>query len=158
MDVPAEVGPHHARGEGVDGDARAVQAPRQLAGEKQVGQLALAVAEGLVVVSSAVQVIKIDVAVLVELGRDHHDAAGCRGLQQVEEQVRKQEVAKVVNAQLHLEAFLRLGVWALEDASIVYKHIDLGLLLTRTEKQWKNVFIFPALHRKCVLGAHDSDM
>lgn len=70
-----------------------------------------------------VQVLEVNVAVLVEFGGDHHDAAGGRSFQEIQEQVGEQEVAQVVDPKLHLKAVLCSGVRTLVDPSIVDQHV-----------------------------------
>lgn len=106
--MPSQAGPHDARGERVDRDPRALQLASQFEREQQVGQLTLTVAEGLVVFTFTIQVIEVDVAVLVELRGNHNDAAGSRGLQAVQQEVREEEVTQVIHAELHLKTILCL--------------------------------------------------
>lgn len=95
--MPAESGPHDARGERIDRDPRALQLPCQFECEQQIGQLALTVAERLVVVTFTVQVIEVDVAIFVQLRGNHDDAAGSGVLQEVQQEVSEEEVAQVIN-------------------------------------------------------------
>ena len=147
MDVPPQPGPHDAGAHRVHRDPRGhAQPARQLHAEQQVGQLALAVAEGLVVAALAVGVVEVDVAVLVELGGDHHHPAGLCRLQPVQQEVGEQEVAQVVYAKLHLKALHCFGVGTLVDACVVDEHVNLGLLLIGPESvftlKWHQVVLF----------------
>lgn len=127
--MPAQPGPHDARGESVDRDPGALQPMSQFECEQQVGQFALAVAERLVVVIFTVEVFKVDLAVLVKLRGNHNDAAGGGALQEVQQEVSEEEVTQVVHAELHLETILGLCVGTLVDACVVDEHVNPGLLL-----------------------------
>ncbi len=127
--MPAQPGPHDARGESIDCDPRALQLAGQFECKQQVGQLALTVAESLVVVSFTIQVIEVDVAVLVKLRGNHDNAAGRRGLQEVQQEVSEEEVTQVIHAELHFKAIFCLCVGTLIDACVVDEHVNLGFLL-----------------------------
>lgn len=129
VDVPAQFGPYNTRSEGVYSYLSTIQPAGQLASEKQVGELALAVAERFVVVLFAVQVLKVDAPILVEFGGDHDNAAGRRLLQEVQQEVCQKKVTQVVHSQLHFEALFCPTVGTLVEASIVDKNINLWLLL-----------------------------
>ncbi|KAK7468196.1 hypothetical protein BaRGS_00036557 [Batillaria attramentaria] len=52
---------------------------------------------------------------------------GCEFLA-VQKEISQEEVSKVVHSHLHLEAILRLCVWALEHSSVVHKDVDVAFL------------------------------
>lgn len=132
--MPAQSGPHDARGESVDCDPCVLKLASQFECEQQVGQLALTVAERLVVVTFTVQVIKVDLAVLVKLRGNYDDAARSRGLQDVQQEVSEEEVTQVIHAELHLKTLLCLCVGTLVDACIVDEHVNPGFLLKGAER------------------------
>lgn len=127
--MPAKSGPHNTRGESIDCDPCAFQLASQLKRKQQVGQLALTVAECLIVVIFTIEVVKVDVAIFVKLGGNHDDAAGGGCLHEVQQEVSKKEVAQVIHAELHLKTILCLCVRTLVDARIVDEHVNLRFLL-----------------------------
>ena len=127
--MPAQSGPHDARSESVDCDARALQLTSQFECKQQVGQLALTVAEGLIIIIFTIQVVKVDVAVLVKLRGNDDDATGSRSLQEVQQEVSEEEVTQVIDTELHLKTILCLSVGTLVESCIVDEHINPGFLL-----------------------------
>lgn len=125
LDVPAQSGPHDARGESVDCDACPLQLTGEFQSKQQVGDLALTVAEGFAVASFTVQVIKVYVAVFVQLRGNHDDAAGSRRLQEVQQEVSEEEVAQMIHTKLHLKAILCLCVGTLVQACVVDEYVNL---------------------------------
>lgn len=124
-----ELGPDHARVAAVDGDASVLKDRRQLAGEQDIGQLGLAVgAKELAVALFAHQILPVDAA--KEMGRraDHHDAAGRALLEAIQQQVRKQKVTQMVDAQLLLVAVGGEGPGTGHHPGIVDQQVQLGLL------------------------------
>ena len=110
----------------VDRDAGVLQPPCQLLGVEDVGKLRLRVGLVLVVVLLPVQVLPVHGAHFVGHARDDDDpraeSRGGRLLEERREQLREEEVAEVVGAELHIEAVLGLPLGAGHHAGVV----DLG--------------------------------
>ena len=75
------------------------------------------------------EVVQVDGSGLVGQGRHRHDPRRRRGLDLVQQEARKEEVAKVVRPDLHLEPVLSLGEWAHHDSGVVDEDVDALLLL-----------------------------
>ena len=101
---------------GVHGDWRGLEAARELAHEEHVGELRVGVRLVRCVRVRALQLRVLQEVLLsphVQLTREHNDArapgmeALAGALQQVEKQVREQEVAQVVRLKAYLQAIFR---------------------------------------------------
>jgi hypothetical protein len=111
------------RGDRAHGAARLRQAPLQLAGEEQVGQLGLAVdAPAVVAVALPVEVVEAHPADPVRARGDGHDAAG----DVPQQEVGQREVPEVVGAELRLEAVDGLGLRHRHDPGVVDEDVEVA--------------------------------
>src|SRR5439155_7105234 len=97
--VLPEAGGDGARVEAVGGHARAVEAPGQLVGEEDVGELGGGVDAHRAVAPRVAEIVEIDPTEAVRVRGDVHDAGGGRAAQPLEQQVGQEEVRQVVHGE-----------------------------------------------------------
>jgi len=110
----------------VGGDAGSREAPGQLAGEVDVGQLRAVVGGDRPVEPLGLQVVEVEPVAgsLVGARRHDHDPGGGAGAQVVHQQGGQEEVAEVVDAERRLEAVLGEAVLGLDQPRVVDQHVE----------------------------------
>jgi len=108
----------------VGGDAGAVEAPGQLIGEEDVGELGGAVDPHGAVAPRVVEVVEVDPTEAVRVRGDVHDAGRGRCPQAREQEVRQQEVREVVHREHGLDPVHRGRAPEVHDAGVVHEHVD----------------------------------
>ena len=130
--VPRHCRPGCCASTGVGRDSEGVQAlgreaPAELGGEEQVGQLGGAVAEPGVARGGAGDVAGLDVPNTVHVGRDGDDPRSIGGDDTVQQQARQREVAQVVGGHLQLEPVCCLAVGRAHHARVVDQDVEPGM-------------------------------
>ena len=119
-----EVRAHDAGVHRVRGDAGAGESSRELEGKKHVGELGLTVRIDRIVVALPAEIIEIDPAAALDLGRDDDDPRRRAGAQSIEEQRRQQERREMIHRELCLDAVNRHGPLAGDDGGATDEDID----------------------------------
>jgi hypothetical protein len=133
--VSCQLGPNGARMQGIDRDIRSAQLFGQVPREEDVRQFALTIGGDFVVRLCAHQVLLVDAA--LQMGQTGYDynAAGCGGLDQIQQEIRQQKVSQMIHTDLSLKSIFGQRVGTHHHAGVVDEDVEFGFLFVEPMKK-----------------------